>query len=157
MVTTQKLGNNCGVSSPGQNHRPCGCTLLSRWVRRLECVQASPVNGDMQLKLWHFPCRQDVKPLSCVPLLGCEVDDCCQELQVLPCFCVNQLTTKHTFCCDAVDLKRSWLAVLKDAATGKITANTLSSCDNPTSRSSCEINSDGAQECVHTGNKEELI
>lgn len=88
--------------------------------------------------------RQDVKPLSCLPLLSCEVDGSCPELQGLQCFCLNQATTRHTFCCDGSDLKRSWLAALKDAASGKMTANTLGSLDNPT----CEVNRDGGEQCV---------
>uniref|UniRef100_A0A674PC19 FYVE, RhoGEF and PH domain containing 4b n=1 Tax=Takifugu rubripes TaxID=31033 RepID=A0A674PC19_TAKRU len=63
-----------------------------------------------------YAAQQDVEPLSCVPLLGCEVDDSCQELQGLQHFCLNQSTTRHSFCCDSLDLKQSWLAVLKDAA-----------------------------------------
>lgn len=108
------------------------------------------------VNLWPFPPRrQDAKPLSCVLLRGCEVDGCCQELQGLPCFRVKQPTSTHTFCCHGAELKRSWLAALKDAATGKITAHTL--CDHPTSGSSCEMSSSGAEECVYTGSKEELI
>lgn len=71
------------------------------------------------------------------------MDDSHPDMEGLPCFCINQATGRHTFCCGAVDLKRSWLAVLKDAVTGKITANTLSSCNHPSSSSSCEMSSDG--------------
>ncbi|TWW64495.1 FYVE, RhoGEF and PH domain-containing protein 4 [Takifugu flavidus] len=100
-----------------------------------------------------YAAQQDVEPLSCVPLLGCEVDDSCQELQGLQHFCLNQSTTRHSFCCDSVDLKQSWLAVLRDAAAGKMTANTLGSCANPT----CEANRDGGQPCVSTGDEGVLI
>lgn len=62
---------------------------------------------------------QDVKPLSSIPLLGCSVEDSPQELWGQPCFCVRQPRTTHTFSCDGLDLKQSWLTVLKAAATGK--------------------------------------
>ncbi|CAF96310.1 unnamed protein product, partial [Tetraodon nigroviridis] len=69
--------------------------------------------------LTFFPRRQDAAPLSCIPLSGCEVDESCPELQGLPCFRLKQPSGAHTFCCEGAELQRSWLAVLKDALTGK--------------------------------------
>lgn len=103
------------------------------------------------------PCRQDATPQSCVALLGCEVDESCQELRGRPRFRLSQPTGTHTFCCDGAELKRSWLAVLNGAVTGEITADALGGCDQPTRRSPCEMTGDGSEECVHTGVKEELI
>lgn len=107
--------------------------------------------------LTFFPRRQEAAPLSCIPLSGCEVDESCPEVQGLPCFRLKQPSGAHTFCCEGAELQRSWLAVLKDALTGKTRANTLGSCDKPTSGPSCETTSGASEECVHTAVKEELI
>ncbi|KAK5849169.1 hypothetical protein PBY51_008832 [Eleginops maclovinus] len=65
-----------------------------------------------------YTAPQEVKPLSSIPLLGCSVDDSPQKLQGRPCFCLRQSNTTHTFSCAGLDLKQSWLAVLKAAVTG---------------------------------------
>ncbi|XP_059182435.1 FYVE, RhoGEF and PH domain-containing protein 4-like isoform X2 [Centropristis striata] len=81
---------------------------------------------------------QDVKPLSSIPLLGCSVEDSLQELQGQPCFCLSQSKTTHTFSCDGLDLKQSWLTALKVAVTGR--QCTLNGHDIPTNGSRCGIN-----------------
>ncbi|XP_068442230.1 FYVE, RhoGEF and PH domain-containing protein 4-like [Clinocottus analis] len=97
---------------------------------------------------------QDVKPLSRIPLLGCSVEDSPQELRGQPSFCVRQSKTTHTFSCDGLDLKQSWLSVLKAGATGR-------QCDSDTSGSIWSIIgsfSDGSvctgEEFVIIGNEE---
>lgn len=87
-----------------------------------------------------YTAPQDVKPLSCISLLGCSVEDSPQELQGQPCFYLSQSKTTHTFCCEGSDLKQSWLTVLKAAATGKMPAGTLSGYDITSSGSRCGIN-----------------
>ncbi|TMS03068.1 FYVE, RhoGEF and PH domain-containing protein 4 [Larimichthys crocea] len=87
-----------------------------------------------------YTAPQDVKPLSCIPLLGCSVEDSPQELQGQPCFCLSQSKTSHTFSCDGFDLKQSWLTVLKAAVTGKMPAGTLSGYDITPNGSRCGIN-----------------
>ncbi|XP_054480482.1 FYVE, RhoGEF and PH domain-containing protein 4-like isoform X2 [Anoplopoma fimbria] len=66
-----------------------------------------------------YTARQDVKPLSSIPLLGCSVEDSPQELQSQHCFCLRQSKTTHTFSCNGLDLKKNWVTVLKVAVTGK--------------------------------------
>ncbi|XP_034529111.1 FYVE, RhoGEF and PH domain-containing protein 4-like [Notolabrus celidotus] len=61
---------------------------------------------------------QDVKPLSCIPLSGCSVEDSPQELQGQPSFCVSQSKTTHTFSCDGLNLKQSWLNALTVSVAG---------------------------------------
>uniref|UniRef100_UPI0037E785B8 FYVE, RhoGEF and PH domain-containing protein 4-like n=1 Tax=Semicossyphus pulcher TaxID=241346 RepID=UPI0037E785B8 len=58
---------------------------------------------------------QEVKPLACIPLPGCSVEDSPQELQGQTCFYLRQSETTHTFACDGLDLKQSWLTALKIA------------------------------------------
>ncbi|XP_036977459.1 FYVE, RhoGEF and PH domain-containing protein 4-like isoform X3 [Acanthopagrus latus] len=91
------------------------------------------------LTLCLYAAPQDEKPLSCIRLLGCSVEDSPQELQGHPCFCLSQSRTTHTFSCDGSDLKRSWMTALKAAVTGRIPAGSLSGCDI-TSGSKCGIN-----------------
>lgn len=80
-----------------------------------------------------------MKPLSCIPLLGCDVQDSPVEPHGQPCFCLNQSRTTHTFCCDDSDLKMSWLAVLKVAVIGEMPPG--AHCGNSISDGSrCEIN-----------------
>uniref|UniRef100_H3CN84 FYVE, RhoGEF and PH domain containing 4b n=1 Tax=Tetraodon nigroviridis TaxID=99883 RepID=H3CN84_TETNG len=83
--------------------------------QQLWCVFARTEPATLQL----FAAQQDAAPLSCIPLSGCEVDESCPELQGLPCFRLKQPSGAHTFCCEGAELQRSWLAVLKDALTGK--------------------------------------
>ncbi|KAM9335042.1 FYVE, RhoGEF and PH domain-containing protein 4-like [Symphorus nematophorus] len=71
-----------------------------------------------------YSASQDVKPLTCLPLLGCSVEDSPHELQGQPGFCLSQSRTTHTFCCDGLDLKHSWMTVLKVAVTGRIPVDT---------------------------------
>ncbi|XP_031721693.1 FYVE, RhoGEF and PH domain-containing protein 4-like isoform X1 [Anarrhichthys ocellatus] len=66
-----------------------------------------------------YTAPQDVKPLSSIPLLGYSVEDSPQELQGHPCFYLRQSKTTHTFSCDGLDLKQSWLNILKAAVTGR--------------------------------------
>ncbi|XP_070785484.1 FYVE, RhoGEF and PH domain-containing protein 4-like [Enoplosus armatus] len=106
--------------------------------------------------LYLYTAPQDAKPLSCIPLLGCSVE----ELQGQPCFCLSQSKTTHTFSCDGLDLKQSWLTALKVAVTGRMPAGTLCGCDITTNGSGCGINgnvNDGSvssgEECIINGNK----
>ncbi|XP_061523421.1 FYVE, RhoGEF and PH domain-containing protein 4-like isoform X1 [Phycodurus eques] len=64
-----------------------------------------------------YAARQDVKPLSCIPLLGCTVEDPSQKLQGQYCFNLRQSKSRHVFTCDHADVKQAWLAALKAAAT----------------------------------------
>lgn len=57
---------------------------------------------------------QDVKPLSCIPLLGYNVEDS-PQLNGQPCFCLSQSKAIHTFSCDDLNLKETWLGVLRDS------------------------------------------
>ncbi|XP_056280403.1 FYVE, RhoGEF and PH domain-containing protein 4-like isoform X2 [Pseudoliparis swirei] len=124
--------------------KACYSILMGKKRRILES-EASPVSSDCVMsgfllygdhpKTWQqtwsvvtrsdpaalllYTAPQDVKPLSSIPLLGCSVEDSPQELWGQPCFCVRQPRTTHTFSCDGLDLKQSWLTVLKAAATGK--------------------------------------
>uniref|UniRef100_A0A8D0D0V8 FYVE, RhoGEF and PH domain-containing protein 4-like n=1 Tax=Sander lucioperca TaxID=283035 RepID=A0A8D0D0V8_SANLU len=66
-----------------------------------------------------YTAPQDVKPLSSIPLLGSSVEDSPQELQGQPGFCLSQSKTTHTFFCDRLDVKQSWLTVLKVAVIGR--------------------------------------
>ncbi|XP_035003010.2 FYVE, RhoGEF and PH domain-containing protein 4 isoform X1 [Hippoglossus stenolepis] len=75
---------------------------------------------------------QDVKQLFSLPLLGCSVEDSPQELQGQTCFRLTQSRTTHTFSCDGLDLKQRWLAVLKDAATGRMPARSPTDPDATT-------------------------
>lgn len=92
------------------------------------CVitQAEP----LALCLYYTP--QDVKPFCRIPLLGCGVEERPLELHQRPCFCLTQSRTAHTFSCESSDLKHSWMAVLKAAATGRLPADTLANCDAST-------------------------
>lgn len=83
----------------------------------------SVISTTEPLALCLYAAPQDVKPLSCIPLLGCGVDESPQELQGQPCFCLSQCGTTHTFSCDGLDLKQSWLTVLKAAVTGRMPAS----------------------------------
>ncbi|XP_074554209.1 FYVE, RhoGEF and PH domain-containing protein 4-like [Halichoeres trimaculatus] len=65
-----------------------------------------------------YAAPQDVKPLSCIPLSGCIVDDSPSELQGQPCFCLSQSKTTHTFTCNGLNLKQSWLNALKVSMAG---------------------------------------
>ncbi|XP_077399500.1 FYVE, RhoGEF and PH domain-containing protein 4-like [Vanacampus margaritifer] len=72
--------------------------------------------------------QQDVKPLSCIPLLGCTVEDPPQELQGQSCFNLRQSKSRHTFTCDHANVKQAWMATLKAAAaTGSDDGNNESS------------------------------
>ncbi|KAM9772371.1 FYVE, RhoGEF and PH domain-containing protein 4-like isoform 2-T2 [Syngnathus typhle] len=60
-----------------------------------------------------YAAQQDVKPLSCIPLLGCKVEDPPQELKGQSSFNLRQSKSCHTFTCDDAHVKRTWLAALK--------------------------------------------
>uniref|UniRef100_A0A671YKP8 FYVE, RhoGEF and PH domain containing 4b n=1 Tax=Sparus aurata TaxID=8175 RepID=A0A671YKP8_SPAAU len=77
------------------------------------------------LTLCLYAAPQDEKPLSCIRLLGCSVEDSPQELQGHPCFCLSQSRTTHTFSCEGSDLKQSWMTALKAAVTGRMPAGSL--------------------------------
>ncbi|XP_042367083.1 FYVE, RhoGEF and PH domain-containing protein 4-like [Plectropomus leopardus] len=98
------------------------------------------------LRLYSAP--QDVKPLSSIPLLGCSFEDSPQELQGQPCFSLSQNKTTHTFTCDGVDLKQSWLTALKVAVTGGY--------DITTSGSRCGVNGsvEDGEEFIIIGDEE---
>ncbi|XP_060931693.1 FYVE, RhoGEF and PH domain-containing protein 4-like [Limanda limanda] len=127
--------------------KACYSILTGRRGDRILESEASPVLGDIisgflqfgdDTKTWQrlwsvitrteppvlclYAVPQDVKQLFSLPLLGCSVEDSPQELQGQTCFRVTQSRTTHTFSCDGLDLKQRWLAVLKDAATGRIPA-----------------------------------
>ncbi|XP_069556193.1 FYVE, RhoGEF and PH domain-containing protein 4-like [Brachyistius frenatus] len=96
-----------------------------------------------------YTAPQDVKPLFTLPLLGCSVEASPQELQGQPCFCLTQSKTTHTFSCDGLDLKQSWLTVLKVAVTGRLPSCSLTVSDNSISGSRCGLNgnvSDGSDD-----------
>ncbi|XP_068162454.1 FYVE, RhoGEF and PH domain-containing protein 4-like isoform X2 [Antennarius striatus] len=78
---------------------------------------------------------QDVKPVACIPLLGCSVKDSSTERQGHLCFSLSQSETTHTFSCESLDLKQSWVAALKVAMTGKVPGRTLSRYDSTTNGS----------------------
>ncbi|XP_077356067.1 FYVE, RhoGEF and PH domain-containing protein 4-like [Festucalex cinctus] len=65
-----------------------------------------------------YAAQQDVKPLSCISLLGCIVEDLPQELRGQSCFNLRQSQSRHAFTCDRDDVKRAWLAALTAAVTG---------------------------------------
>lgn len=67
---------------------------------------------------------QDIKPLSCIPLLGCVVEERPLELHQRPGFCLTQSDTAHTFSWENTELKDSWMAVLAAAVTGKVLDHT---------------------------------
>lgn len=95
-----------------------------------------------------------MKPVSCIPLLGCSVDDSQQQQQQLQgraAFCLSQSSTTHTFLCDSPDLRQSWLAVLKDAVTGR----TPASQGAMTRSSSGNVNDEGWEEFVVIDGDEE--
>uniref|UniRef100_A0A8C3AKN4 FYVE, RhoGEF and PH domain containing 4b n=1 Tax=Cyclopterus lumpus TaxID=8103 RepID=A0A8C3AKN4_CYCLU len=124
--------------------KACYSILMGKKRRILES-EASPVSSDCVMsgfllygdnpKTWQqtwsvvtrsepaalllYTAPQDVKPLSSIPLLGCSVEDSPQELRGQSGFCLRQPRTTHTFSCDGLDLKQSWLTVLKAAATGR--------------------------------------
>ncbi len=68
-----------------------------------------------------------MEPLTCIPLLGWDVKDSLQELQGQPCFFLSQSETTHTFSCDGLDVKQSWLIALKIAVKRRMLADELSS------------------------------
>ncbi|XP_061663459.1 FYVE, RhoGEF and PH domain-containing protein 4-like [Syngnathoides biaculeatus] len=63
-----------------------------------------------------YAARQDAKPLSCIPMLGCTVEDPPQDPQGQLRFNLRQSKSTHVFTCDHADVKRAWLAALKAAA-----------------------------------------
>ncbi|XP_070847754.1 FYVE, RhoGEF and PH domain-containing protein 4-like isoform X1 [Chaetodon trifascialis] len=83
----------------------------------------SVISTTEPLALCLYAAPQDVKPLSCIPLLGCSVDESPQELQGQLCFCLSQCGQTHTFSCDGSDLKQSWVTVLQAAVTGRMPAS----------------------------------
>lgn len=93
--------------------------------------------------------------MSCIPLLGCDLEDSPQELQGQLGFCINQSRTTHTFSCDTSDLKQTWLAVLKDAMTEHMLEGKHSGCDSTTNGSKCEVNANVKyEESTINGNME---
>ncbi|XP_037315790.2 FYVE, RhoGEF and PH domain-containing protein 4-like [Pungitius pungitius] len=72
-----------------------------------------PWSDPAVLHLYTTP--QDLMPISSIPLLGCSVEDSPQELQGQPCFRLRRSQTSHTFSCDNLDLKQSWLTALNVA------------------------------------------
>ncbi|XP_047431850.1 FYVE, RhoGEF and PH domain-containing protein 4-like isoform X2 [Mugil cephalus] len=110
--------------------------------------------GPPTLHLYAAP--QDAKPLFTIPLLGCTAESSPQQLQGLTCFCLNQSRTSHIFFCDGLDLRQSWLNVLKVAATGQLPAGSSES-NNTGSRSSVNIDDETVsigETLVINGNKE---
>lgn len=99
----------------------------------------------------HF---QDLKPLFTIPLLGCSVEAFPQVFQGQSCFCLTQSKTSHTFTCDSLDIKRSWLSALKVAVTGWRTACSLAVCDNGRGLRSGINGSLSGENFVVNGNKE---
>lgn len=93
---------------------------------------------------------QDVKPLSCIPLLGCSVEDAPQELRRHPYFCLSQSKTTHTFSCSGLDVKQSWLTVLKVGVTGRIPAYRLSGINGKVNDGRVS----SGEELIINGNKE---
>ncbi|XP_041636190.1 FYVE, RhoGEF and PH domain-containing protein 4-like [Cheilinus undulatus] len=81
--------------------------------------------------LYLFTAPQDVKPLSCIPLLGCSVKDSSQELQGQPCFHLSQSKSSHTFSCASLDLKRSWLTALRVSVDGGQHAHSVRVASSP--------------------------
>lgn len=61
------------------------------------------------------------------------------QLNGLPCFCLSQSKTTHTFSCDGSNLKQNWLAVLR-AAAGSVAEGILDDCDTSSDDSVCGIN-----------------
>ncbi|XP_078137675.1 FYVE, RhoGEF and PH domain-containing protein 4-like [Sander vitreus] len=159
--------------------KACYSTLTSQRVeenkRRILESEASPVSSDCVMsgfllygdnpKTWQqvwtvisrteppalhlYTAPQDVKPLSSIPLLGCSVEDSPQELQGQPGFCLSQSKTTHTFFCDRLDVKQSWLTVLKVAVIGR--RCTLDGYDITTNSSTCGISGTVNDGSVYTG------
>ncbi|XP_068611606.1 FYVE, RhoGEF and PH domain-containing protein 4-like [Brachionichthys hirsutus] len=87
----------------------------------------------LALRLYAAP--QDVRPLSCIPLLGCSVKDSPPEHQDHLCFRLSRSQTAHTFSCDSLELKRGWVAALKAAAAGRLPGSALGGYDSTTNGS----------------------
>ncbi|XP_058480031.1 FYVE, RhoGEF and PH domain-containing protein 4-like isoform X1 [Solea solea] len=111
------------------------------------------------LFLYNVP--QDAKHLFSIPLVGCSVEDSCQEPHGQPCFRLGQSKTTHMFTCDSLDLKQRWLAALKVAVTGRMPACSLTASQITTNDSRCGVNgsvSNGSvsscADLIYNGNKE---
>ncbi|CAJ1054377.1 FYVE%2C RhoGEF and PH domain-containing protein 4-like [Xyrichtys novacula] len=78
-----------------------------------------------------YSAPQDLKPLSCIPLVGCSVEDSPQELQGQPCFSLRHSKTTHTFSCDGFNLKQSWLNALRVSAAGCQRAHSVTMTASP--------------------------
>ncbi|XP_051911606.1 FYVE, RhoGEF and PH domain-containing protein 4-like isoform X1 [Hippocampus zosterae] len=76
------------------------------------------INKMQPLVLSLYVAQQDTKPLSCISLLGCIVEDPPPELHGQSCFNLRQSKSCHKFTCDHADVKRAWLAALRAAARG---------------------------------------
>ncbi|TDG96821.1 hypothetical protein EPR50_G00232890 [Perca flavescens] len=105
-----------------------------------------------------YTAPQDVKPLSSIPLLGCSVEDSPQELQGQPCFCLSQSKTTHTFFCDRLDVKQSWLTFLKVAVIGRqCTLNGYGIATNSSTCGNSGTVNDGSvctgEECIVNGDE----
>nr|XP_046234377.1 FYVE, RhoGEF and PH domain-containing protein 4-like isoform X2 [Scatophagus argus] len=111
----------------------------------------SVITRTESLALCLYTAPQDAKPLSCIPLLGCGVEDSPQELQGQPCFCLRQSRMTHTFSCDGLDVKHSWLTVLKAAVIGRVPEGPLGGIDVITNGPRCGINGNVNDGRVFTG------
>lgn len=80
---------------------------------------------------------QAAKPFASIPLLGCTVKDSPQDLQGQPGFCVSQSGTTHTFSCDSLDLRHSWVDALRVTGMGKTPGGTRTGCNSTTNGSTC--------------------
>uniref|UniRef100_A0A3Q4HUL2 DH domain-containing protein n=1 Tax=Neolamprologus brichardi TaxID=32507 RepID=A0A3Q4HUL2_NEOBR len=90
-----------------------------RWIRDHEvilCMSCMEPFNALTRRRHH--CRACGFPLFTIPLLGCSVEAFPQAFQGQSCFCLTQSKTRHTFTCDSLDIKRSWLSALKVAVTG---------------------------------------
>ncbi|XP_006799814.2 FYVE, RhoGEF and PH domain-containing protein 4-like [Neolamprologus brichardi] len=129
-----------------------------RWIRDHEVILCmscmEPFNALTRRRHHCRACGFDLKPLFTIPLLGCSVEAFPQAFQGQSCFCLTQSKTRHTFTCDSLDIKRSWLSALKVAVTGWRTACSLAVCDNSRGIRSGINGSLSGENFVVSGNKD---
>ncbi|XP_062238320.1 FYVE, RhoGEF and PH domain-containing protein 4-like [Platichthys flesus] len=159
--------------------KACYSILTGRRGDRILESEASPMSSDVisgflqfgdDTKTWQrvwsvitrteppvlclYAAPQDVKQLFSLPLLGCSVEDSPQELQGQTWFRLTQSRTTHTFSCDGLDLKRRWLAALKDAATGRMPARPPTDHDATTNGDLSDLSVSSAEEVTINGSRD---
>ncbi|KAF6726957.1 FYVE, RhoGEF and PH domain-containing protein 4 [Oryzias melastigma] len=83
-------------------------------------------------------CLHDVKPLLSIPLLDSVISSSSPELAGRHCFCINQFKTAHTFSCDSLEVKQSWMSLLQTAAMGQTRTPTASDRSTTGARSGAD-------------------